>query len=310
MSVLLTGGAGFLGSYVAKLLASEGFHLIILDDLSTGSYSSISKLVESGKAEFYRGDVRDAELMRQLARRAEYVVHLAARVSVEHSWMRPGEVNDVNAGGTATVLEASLQAEVEKLVYASSAAVYGEPAELPLKESTPTAPISPYGVSKLAGELYTKAYAKRGLKAVSLRYFNIYGLGQPDTEYSGVIAKFTSRVARGLPPVVYGDGEQTRDFIHASDAAQAALLALTKKTPSPVYNIATGKPTRIIDLAHLCIKLAKLDLKPLHTSPKPGDIRHSYADVTKARVELGFQAKVKLEEGLAEIVLGQKLRHS
>ncbi len=302
MSVLLTGGAGFLGSHLARMLASEGFYIIVLDDLSTGSYSRVSRLVESGKAEFHLGDVRDIELVRRLARRADYTLHLAARVSVSYSWSRPQEVNDVNAGGTAAVLEASYQSGVDKLIYASSAAVYGEPAELPLKETTPARPISPYGVSKLAGELYASAYARRGLKTVSLRYFNIYGVGQPDTEYSGVVARFASRVARRLPPVIYGSGEQTRDFIHVSDAARAALLALVKEAPSQVYNIASGKPTRIIDLASLCLKLASLSLKPKHAAPRVGDITHSYADISRARAELGFQPTVTLEAGISEVI--------
>ena len=272
MRVLVTGCAGFIGYFVARRLVERGYKVLCFDDLSRGSLRRVEELVGLGLV-FERRDVRSVERVE-----ADVVMHLAALVSVEESWERPELYHDVNAGGTLRMVLASVKSGVRRFIYASSAAVYGEPIYTPIDENHPTRPINPYGASKLAGEAYVHAYSSR-MEVVVLRLFNVYGPGQ-NPAYAGVITRFVERAVRGEPPIIYGDGAQTRDFVHVEDVARAFEWAIT--APPDTYNIGTGRPTRIRDLAEMVVKAFNLGKPPIYAPPRPGDIRHSTANIEKA----------------------------
>jgi len=226
-------------------------------------------------------------------------------VGVELSKDDPWGVHDVNVGGTLSVLRAALKADLKRLVLASSCVVYGEAENFPISEDEPPRPKSPYGASKLAAEAYWRAFHEiYGLKTVALRYFNVYGPRQRGDEYGGVISKFISRVLGGLPPEIYGDGKQTRDFVHVRDVVKANLLAASEPNAvGEVFNIGSGKEITIYELAKTILELADMaDLEPVYGPPRPGDIRRSWADIGKARAVLGYEPEVQLEDGLRELL--------
>jgi len=286
MKVAVTGSAGFLGFHVTGMLKKLGHEVVEIDKIYEVDVRNYEKLVDI----FKKGDV-------------EAVVHCAALVSVEESVRKPLEYVDNNVLGTVSVLKSAVDTGVEKVVYISSAAVYGNPKYLPVDEEHPLEPISPYGATKLAGEILVKAFHETyGLKYVILRPFNIYGPGQ-NPAYAGVINKFVERISRNLPPVIYGDGLQTRDFVYVEDVAEAVVKAVEKPLSGEILNIATGKPVKIIDLANLIIELLKAEhLKPVFEKPRPGDIRHSYASPLKAKEKLEWKPKVSLRDGLKKTI--------
>lgn len=300
MRVLITGGAGFIGHSVAIHLKSRSYDVAVLDNLRRASGYAIERLKEC-RIPLAKGDVLSAEMLRRVLASVDVVVHAAAYISVEESVQRPALYIKNNVAGTASVAAACLQQGVKLLVYISSAAVYGNPVALPIDEFHPTNPISPYGLSKLMGEEVVRFYAQQGLRYVILRLFNVYGPGQ-SSPYAGVVTHFIKRVCRGEPPIVYGDGRQTRDFIHVSDVAEAVRLTIERGIENEVLNIGTGRPTSIRELAELVIKLANPSLKPIFTRPRPGDIEDSYADISKAKRLLGFEPRVSLEQGLRELL--------
>jgi UDP-glucose 4-epimerase len=281
--VVITGGAGFIGSHVAAHLAGRGFRVVAVDSLERAS--AVKRLEEAG-VPLVVGDLRHVDLPP-----ADAVVHAAAYISVEESWERPYEYMWNNAAATARVAK-QCAGRGARLVYISSAAVYGEPQRLPIDEGHPTRPLSPYGLSKLAGEQVAQMLAPG---AAVLRLFNVYGPGQTGP-YAGVITKFVERARRGLPPVIYGDGTQTRDFIHVSDVARF-VEAVLDRGAAGVYNVGTGRAVSIRELALFVMRLAGLGGEPAYAPPRPGDIRHSAADITKAR-SLGWEPRVMVEEGL------------
>ena len=283
---MVTGGAGFIGSHVAAYLGERGFNVVAVDNLERAS--AVKRLEEVG-VPLVVGDVRSVDLPP-----AEGVVHAAAYINVEESWERPYDYMWNNAAATARVAKQCAKTGA-RLVYISSAAVYGEPQRLPIDESHPTRPLSPYGLSKLAGEQVAQMLAPG---AAVLRLFNVYGPGQTGP-YAGVISKFVERAKRGLPPVIYGDGTQTRDFIHVADVAQFVEVVLDRGAAG-VYNVGTGRAVSIRELAAIVMRLAGLGGEPLYGPPRPGDIRHSVADVSKARA-LGWEPQIGIEEGLREL---------
>jgi UDP-glucose 4-epimerase len=231
------------------------------------------------------------------------VVHLAALISVPESIRDPVLTNDVNVNGTLNLLKASVDFGVKRFVYASSCAVYGNAESLPIKEDCPARPESPYGVSKLVAENYVRTYHEDfGLETVCLRYFNVYGPRQVYSDYSGVITQFMSRLAKDLPLVVFGDGEQTRDFVHVQDVAEANMLALKNGgIAGETFNIGTGVATTVNQLANMLLEVTnKTHLKIMHSKPRKGDIKHSVADISKARRKLHFNPKMSLKDGLEE----------
>jgi len=300
----VTGGAGFIGSHTMDRLLAEGFEVVVLDDLRNGRLENISQHMGKRFFRFVRGDVRDSRLVRDLVKDVDCVVHLAALISVPESIEDPLLTNDVNVNGTLNLLKASMDFNVKRFVYASSCAVYGNAKVLPIKEDSPLEPLSPYGVSKLAAEKYVGVfYEVYGLETVCLRYFNVYGPRQAYNDYSGVITKFIDRLTKDFPLVVFGDGEQTRDFVYVQDVVEANILALKKEEAAgKTFNIGTGVATKINQLASALLEITKkTHLKLKHSKPREGDIKHSFADISKSRKKLHYNPKTSLKEGLEEL---------
>jgi len=296
MNILITGGAGFIGHNLAISLKNSGFNVKVLDSLERSTGFALNRLKEAG-IPVTKTSITNLEKTKDSFRGSDVVIHAAAYVDVAESMEKPLIYFENNILGTASVAKASLDAGVSLLVYLSSAAVYGNPVRLPLDENHPTRPISPYGFSKLMGEEVLRFFSTHGLKQVVLRLFNVYGPGQ-NIAYAGVITRFLDRVRKGLPPVIYGDGEQTRDFIHVDDVAEAVKLVLKSGCVGEVFNIGSGSPTRIRDLAILTMRLCGIYGEPLYEVERKGDIKHSYADIAKAKNLLGFNPKISLEQGL------------
>jgi UDP-glucose 4-epimerase len=303
--ILVTGGAGFIGSRLVDCLIREGHEVAVLDNLFACKTSNLKKHLSKSSSHLIKGDIRDSRAVKKAVKDATTVFHLAAIVDVPLSVKNPVLSNDVNVAGTLSVLEASLTENVDRFIYISSCAVYGEARSLPINEEHPTTPLSPYGVSKLAAENYCRNYREiHGLNTCCLRLFNVYGPGQHAGSYSGVISKFIRKVQNGESPVVYGDGKQTRDFIHIKDVIDACILAMENvQTDGGPFNIGTGKPTTIRELADIAIELSdKTNIKPIHEEPRKGDIENSYADISKARKTLNFEPKTELKCGMKALL--------
>jgi len=301
MKVLVTGGAGFIGSHLVDKLMLDGHEVVVLDDLSSGSLKNIEHHLDEPGFRFVKGDIRHARTVEKALEGVDAVIHEAAIASVPLSIKDPALTDEVNIFGTLNLLEVSLRAKVKRFVYASSCAVYGAASELPISEDVPLKPLSPYASSKLAAEERCKVFHENyGLETIRLRYFNVYGPRQAASEYAGVMLKFLERIRRDQPPVIFGDGEQTRDFVYIGDVVEATLLALDREgAAGEVFNIGTGEATTIKKLCEIFLKLTgKTHLKPIYMDAKPGDIRHSQADITKAMKLLGYRPKVSLELGV------------
>ncbi len=300
-SILLTGAAGFIGSNFLEGIIKKGVDVICVDNLSSGSLSNISAYLSQKNIKFFKLDIRE-EKIKELVKDVDIIVHFAAIVSVQRSIKNPSETNDVNVNGTLNILNAAIRSDVKKIIFASSSAIYGD-RRPPLSEEDPSNPKSPYAVSKLACEQYLKVfYELYGLESVVLRYFNVYGPKQGINEYAAVIPKFIMQAMKNKAITIYGDGLQTRDFIFVKDAVNACMLAIEKSKGFDIFNIATGKPTRIIDLAKLIKNLLNSESEIVHLPPREGEIRHSFANVDKARDKLGFEPKYELTEGLKETI--------
>jgi UDP-glucose 4-epimerase len=300
--VVVTGGAGFIGSHLAEGLVARGYHVTVLDDLSTGKMENIAHLVANNKAEFIQGSITDLPLLQKLFKGVEYVFHEAALARVPRSIAEPLTCNDVNITGTLKVLLAARDNGVKKVVYASSSSVYGETDTLPEREDMPTNPLSPYALAKLAAEHYCNIFRHiYGLPTASLRYFNVYGTRlDPESQYATVIPMFIRRLARNQAPVIYGDGEQTRDFTYIEDVVQANVAA-AENSAEGVYNIGSGERVTINHLARLLINLMGKNLQPIYEKARPADPRHTLADISKAR-GFGYKSQWKLEDGLGDLI--------
>jgi len=306
--ILVTGGAGFIGSHIVDRLTKEGFEVTVMDNLDTGRLENIAHHENKKKFHFVRGDIRNFALVKKTLRDVDAVFHEAALASVTRSVKDPILTNDVNVGGTLNLLKASSDLGVKRFVFASSAAIYGD-AETPLKkEDMATNPTSPYGVSKLAAENYVRVfYRAYGLETVCLRFFNVYGPRQNvdiQGAYGGAISIFIKRILERLPPTIYGDGKQTRDFVYVEDVVEANMLALKKKNArGEVFNVASGKKISVKQVAETLKEIMdKKDLKTVYTGPRPTDIRHGYADISKATKILGYHPKFPVKEGLTQLV--------
>ena len=306
--VLVTGGAGFIGSHLVDRLLNERFEVTVIDNLDTGRLKNIAHHQDNKNFHFIKGDIRDFTLVKETMKDADAVFHEAALASVTLSVKSPLLTNDINVTGTLNLLKASSDLHIKRFIYASSAAVYGDTPSPQKKEDMTPNPTSPYGVSKLAAENYVKLFHKvYGLETVSLRYFNVYGPRQRfdiQSAYGGAITIFTNRLLKNMPPIIYGDGEQTRDFIYIQDVVEANMLALkSKNAAGEVFNIATGTNVSVNQVAEVLKEIMnRKDLKNVHADPRPTDIRHGYADISKAKRILGFHPKVPLKEGLTKLV--------
>jgi len=303
MKYLITGGAGFIGSNIAHTLLKNGNSVRILDNFSTGRRINIADIQD--KIEVIDGDISDYWTVKEAVQDIDYVLHQAALPSVPRSVKNPLTSNKVNIDGTLNLLEACKQAGVKRFVMASSSSVYGDTPELPKHERMPTDPLSPYAVTKLTCEKYCKVfYSLYGLETVCLRYFNIFGPRQdPKSEYAAVIPKFILALSSGNQPVVFGDGEQSRDFTYIDNAVQANLLATTASgAPGKFYNIACGARFTLNELLDMLREIIGNDIEAKYTQPRPGDILHSYADIAHAKSDLKYDPKVMFKEGLKKTV--------
>jgi UDP-glucose 4-epimerase len=306
--VVITGGAGFVGSHITEKLANQGYQITILDDISTGKMANIEVLLGRPNVEFVQGSITDITLLQRIFRGAYYVFHQAAIPSVPRSIENPQASHDVNVTGTLNVLLAARDNSVKKVVYASSSSVYGDTPKLPKVEDMIPGPQSPYAVTKLAGEYYCRVFHEvYGLPIISLRYFNVYGPRQdPNSQYAAVIPRFIESVLRKNPPVIFGDGEQTRDFTFVGDVVEANILA-AESNVNGIVNIGSGAGITINQIAELIIKLVQgSGIKPSHVESRPGDVMHSLADIAKAR-RFGYKPRYNLNEGLKETVRGFQL---
>lgn len=309
--ILVTGGAGFIGSHLVDGLITNGYEVVVLDNFTTGRPENIRHHLEDGSVRLVRGDIRDFGVVRRALDGVDAIFHLAALTSVPQSVEDPIMTNEVNVVGTLNVLKAGLEVEVGRLVYSSSCAVYGENHHAPSSEDSPLRPISPYGVSKLSSEHYCRVFFETsGLETVCLRYFNVYGPRQVYSSYCSVIMSFLNRLLKGQPPVIYGRGDQFRDFVSVEDAVQANLLALNNRDAAgDVFNVGSGLPTTINRLAKMMINLlGKRHLNPLYADDRPGDIVRSCADISRARKVLGYVPKISLERGIAELLAFEEAR--
>jgi len=299
MRYLVTGGAGFIGSHTVDELVRRGHDVLVLDDLSTGKKENLSGVLS--RIEFVRESVTNLEAVREACGGADRVIHLAAQTSVPRSVKDPLETNLINVTGTLNVLVAARDAQVKRVVFASSCAVYGKTAELPIRESAALAPISPYGISKQVGEAYGRVFQEMyGLEFVALRYFNVFGPRQdPGSPYSGVLSVFNASLLSRSQPTVYGDGEQSRDFVYVQNVVAANLLAAEAAgAPGLAINIGTGKRSTLNATLGLLEKIAGRPARANYAATRDGDIRDSQADIALAREVLNYREQINLEEGL------------
>jgi UDP-glucose 4-epimerase len=296
-AALVTGGAGFIGSNLVALLLEEGYDVTVLDSFLSGRRVNL----EPFDIEIVDGDVRDGEAVARAVAGADVVFHLAASVGNTRSIERPLEDADINVMGTLRVLEAARRAGVRKIVFSSSAGIFGELKHLPIREDHPVEPDSPYGASKLGAEKLCLAYAKlHPIGVVCLRYFNVYGPNQRYDAYGNVIPIFAFRMLRSEPLMIYGDGEQTRDFVNVRDVAQANLRAARADGVSGAFNIASETSITINGLVKAMAAASGLEPRVEHGPPRPGDVRHSLADTFAARETFGYVPTVSLADGLSE----------
>lgn len=308
---LVTGGAGFIGSNLCEKLLEQGFSVRALDNLSTGREENIKDFI--GRIEFINGDIRDKSTVKKAVEGVDYVIHLAALGSVPRSIEDPATTHDVNATGTLNVLNASKNAGVKRIVYASSSSVYGDTPVLPKKEEMIPTPQSPYAVSKLSGEYYCRVfYRVYGFETVSLRYFNVYGKRQdPASQYAAVIPKFITAVLKGESPTIYGDGEQTRDFTFVDDCNQANIKAcFSKSSAGGFYNVGASRRISINELFNKIKNAAGKDIKPIHLESRKGDVKHSLADITNAKEHLSYDPQDNIDSGLAKAIEWYKSKNS
>jgi nucleoside-diphosphate-sugar epimerase len=303
--ILVTGGAGFIGSHLVDRLLDEGSNVRVIDNLSTGEKKNLVQHQNKQSFQFIEGDIRNFNHVKKAVKGVDAVFHEAALVSVTNSVENPLLTNEVNITGTVNLLKACVDTKVKRFIFASSCAVYGDSETLPKRENLIPMPLSPYAVSKLAAENYAKVFHRvYDLETVVLRYFNVYGTRQKYGPYSGVISIFINNLLENKAPIIYGDGEQTRDFVNVKDVVEANILALTKKNVAgEVFNISGGQVTSINALANsLQTIMGKPALEPVYAESRPGDIRNSYADISKARKNLGYEPMVKLDKGLTSLV--------
>jgi nucleoside-diphosphate-sugar epimerase len=299
MRYLVTGGAGFIGSNIVDELVRRNHEVVVLDDLSAGKESNLASV--RGKVDLRIGSITDLAAVQPAVKGADYVVHLAARTSVPRSVKDPLETNHVNIDGTLNVLVAARDAKVRRFVYAASSSAYGETPTLPKTESMHPEPISPYGVTKYVGEIYAQAFGRTyGLENASVRFFNVFGPRQdPTSQYSGVLSRFMLAVIRNEQPVIYGDGEQSRDFTYIDNIVDETLRACDATDASgKVFNGGTGARITLNQVLKLLERITGEKIQPRYDPPRAGDIRDSQADISLARKVLGYQPLVGFEEGL------------
>ena len=298
MKILVTGGAGFIGSHIVEYLVKRGDDVTILDNLNTGKIENLSKI--NSDINFVNGDIREYKLLERLVSDSDGVFHEAALASVQQSFKMQNEYFDVNVNGTENILKLAKEYGF-KVVYASSSSVYGNPKQIPIKESDIRNPINPYAQTKLEAELLAEKYSEMGVNVIGCRYFNVFGKRQ-SKEYAGVIKLFLERIQQGKSPKINGDGLQTRDFVFIEDVVKANILALDSNCKYKFLNVGTGNSISILDLANVIITASGLSLKPIHGPELSGDVRATQADTTLIKKLLNWEPKMRLDDWLTKII--------
>ena len=294
MNFAVTGGAGFIGSHLVRRLVSDGHDVTVIDNLVRGRVANLDGILDDIR--FEEADIRDQKRMDELLGGVDGIFHQAALGSVPESWKDPEMYQSVNVDGTRNILQIAGRRRIG-VVYASSSSVYGDVRSIPIAEGVKRMPLNPYGKTKLDCEILAEEYAKSGVRVIGLRYFNVFGTGQ-NPDYAGVISKFLDRLDRGKPPVIFGDGSQTRDYTFVGDVVDANILAMARGAEFGFFNIGGGRPASLNELARMMISLSGRSVEPIHDRPRQGDPKASAADTTKAARILGWRPKTPLEDGL------------
>ena len=299
MRFAVTGGAGFIGSYITKSLLEKDHDVLVIDNMHTGRKENLH---DSKRLEFYQADVRDYPSLEDHLQDIDGIFHEAALTLVPESFDKPEEYHDVNVNGTENIFKIAKRLGV-KVVYASSSSVYGNTEKVPIKEDDPKNPASPYGKTKVEKDNLAERYSKEGCSIIGLRYFNVFGKGQTGT-YAGVITKFLECLKMKTAPIIYGDGKQVRDFVSVEDVASANLQAMLSDTKHGFFNIGTGIPTTILELAETMIAISKDNIKPIFEEARKKDVKLSQADISNTQKYLGWHAEINLDEGLKKLMNG------
>ena len=297
MKFVVTGGAGFIGSHLAKFLVKNNHEVLIIDNLIRGTLNNISEIKDD--VEFHKVDISNYNEIDAVVDSVDGIFHEAALASVPQSFKEPERYQEVNAIGSENIFKLG-EKHNAKIVFASTSSVYGDQTKFPVNENAQTNPLNPYGQSKLEAEKFASKYAAKGLRVIGLRYFNVFGIGQ-NPEYAGVIPKFIERISQNKPPIIEGDGNNIRSFTFVDDVVQANILAFQSNVNHEFINIASEDMTSINELAEKMIKMSGLNLKPIYDEPRKGDIKKSNADISKAKEILKWNTKITLEEGLKKI---------
>ena len=302
MKYLVTGGAGFIGSHLTKKLVENGDSVTVIDNLNTGKEENLESV--RNKIDFEHANILDTELLEKVVKNVDGVFHQAALASVQDSFLKKNEYNNVNVNGTENIFRLA-QKYGFKVVYASSSSIYGNPKRIPIEESHEKNPINPYAETKLKKEELAKKYSEMGVKVIGLRYFNVFGKGQ-SKEYAGVLKLFLDRIKNKLPPKVNGDGTQFRDFVHVSDVVNANILAMNSNIEHEFFNVGTNTSITILDLATKIIEFSGLDIKPIFGPALDGDVMETIANVDLIKEKLGWKPKIMLSEWIKDIVTTKK----
>ena len=303
MKYIVTGGAGFIGSNIVKKLVARGDNVVVIDNLNTGKEENLSSVKD--KIIFLKDDILNVDLLEQHTNEIDGIFHQAALASVQDSFSKPEEYNNVNVNGTENILKLAKKNDF-KIVYASSSSVYGNPKNIPIKEQDEKNPINPYAVTKLKDEELAINYSKMGVSVIGLRYFNVFGIRQ-SKEYAGVIKLFLERIRDKLPPKINGDGTQFRDFVHVSDVVKANILAMESDVSHSFFNVGTNSSISILELANTVIESAVLDIEPIHGPSLPGDGKKTLADIQLIKEKLSWSPTIRLENWVKEIITSNKI---
>ena len=305
MKILVTGGAGFIGSHITEYLVQRGDDVTVLDNLNTGRKENLAKI--NDKINFVNGDIRDSQLLEKLVSDTAGVFHEAALASVQDSFNMKDEYFDVNVNGTENIFKLAKEYGF-KIVYASSSSVYGNPKKIPITENDDRKPINPYAQTKLDGEVLAKKYSEIGVRIIGLRYFNVFGPRQ-SKEYAGVIKLFLEKIKQKIPPKINGDGLQTRDFVHIDDVVMANILAMDSNIKHKFFNVGTGNSISILELANAIIRASSLSLEPIHGPELSGDVRATQADTTLIRKLLNWEPTIRLDDWVTKIISNKDFQY-
>ena len=298
MKYVVTGGAGFIGSHITEKLVERGDTVTVIDNLKTGKEKNLESVKE--KIKFVKGSILDVKLLEEITHNVDGIFHQAALASVQESFTKQDEYNEVNVNGTENILKFAKKLKI-KVVYASSSSVYGNPKNIPIKETDEKNPINPYAETKLKDEELAAKYAKMGVDVIGLRYFNVFGMRQ-SKEYAGVIKLFLERIRDGLPPKINGDGTQFRDFVHINDVVNANVMAMDSNVKHDFFNVGTNYAVSILDLAKMMIQYSQLNIEPIHGASLKGDVQRTLADINSINEKLYWKPSIMIKDWLKDII--------